>query len=53
MFASPGQTGLTTDDLVKYCEGIAAASGGIFGLNKIPSDERALLSQIASDLKER
>jgi hypothetical protein len=47
--------GLTTDDLVAYCEQIAAASGGIFGtaLRSVTSEERALLSRIASDLKTR
>jgi hypothetical protein len=53
MLASPAQTGLTADDLVKYCESIAAASGGILGLNKISPEERTLLSKIASDLKAR
>jgi hypothetical protein len=43
--------GLTADDLVKYCESIAAASGGILGINRISSEERALLNTIARDLK--
>ena len=46
-------TTLTADDLVDYCERIAAASGGIFGLNKVSSEERAVLSQLASDLTVR
>ena len=45
--------GLTTNDLVAYCEKIASASGGILGMGKISSDERALLSRIAEDLKGR
>jgi hypothetical protein len=54
MLASPGQeSALTADDLVKYCESIAAASGGIFGINKISTEERALLATIARDLKQQ
>jgi hypothetical protein len=45
--------GLTADDLVKYCESIAAASGGILGIHRISAEERALLSTIARDLKGR
>ena len=50
---SGGAAGLNADDLVAYCESIAAASGGLFGIGKISGDERKLLSQIASDLKGR
>jgi hypothetical protein len=55
MLASPSaaSANLSADDLVKYCESIAAASGGIFGLNKVSGDERAVLAQIASDLTGR
>lgn len=54
MLAAPGQDGaLSADDLVKYCESIASASGGIFGINKISSEERALLAAIARDLKQQ
>jgi hypothetical protein len=42
---------LSADELVKYCESIAAAAGGLFGLNKISSEERAMLSDIAGQLK--
>jgi hypothetical protein len=45
--------GLTADELVKYCENIAAASGGILGINRISAEERALLNTIARDLKAR
>ena len=45
--------GLTANDLVAYCEKIASASGGILGMGKISSEERALLSRIADDLKGR
>jgi hypothetical protein len=41
---------LTAADLIKYCESIAAASGGLFGLGRVSSEERALLSVIAADL---
>jgi hypothetical protein len=44
-------SGLTSDDLVRYCEEIAAASGGILGVRKISAEERALLSDIAAALK--
>jgi hypothetical protein len=53
--ASTGQetARLTVDDLVQYCEKIAAASGGILGLGKISPEERALLSRITADLKKK
>jgi hypothetical protein len=44
---------LSADDLVEYCERIAAASGGVFGIGRISSAEKALLSSIAADLKAR
>jgi hypothetical protein len=47
------QVGVTADSLVKDCESIASASGGIFGLRSIADDERALLGTIASSLKGR
>lgn len=47
------QVGLTADDLVKECEKIAAASGGIFGIRSISADERALLASITDALKKR
>lgn len=49
--AEPGA--LTADDLVRYCESIAGASGGVFGLKKISGDERALIATLAADLKRR
>jgi hypothetical protein len=42
---------LSADDLVKHCEAIAGASGGVFGLGRISTEERELLSAIAADLK--
>jgi hypothetical protein len=55
MLASPStaSSSLSADELVKYCESIAAASGGIFGLNKVSGEERAVLAQIAGDLTGR
>ena len=49
--STPGD--LTADDLVKYCEDVASASGGILGIGRISAEERALLSSIAADLKAR
>jgi hypothetical protein len=48
-------TGLTADDLVAYCEKIAAASGGLLGLRigSVSAEEKALLARIATDLKTR
>ena len=52
MLAAPtAEAGLTADDLVRYTESIAAASGGILGMRKISAEERALLSTIAGSLK--
>ena len=52
--SSPGGP-LTIDELVAYCEEIAAASGGILGLRigSISMEEKALLSRIVTDLKAR
>lgn len=50
----PELAGLTADDLVKYCEHIASASGGIFGfIKRVSPDERELLTAIAAELKGR
>lgn len=43
---------LSADDLVKYCESIAAASGGILGMGKVSAEERAALSKIAEGLRK-
>jgi hypothetical protein len=50
--APPDERALSADELVKYCENIASASGGIFGINKISAEERALLARIAGELKQ-
>ena len=44
---------LSADDLVKYCETIAAASGGILGLGKVSSGERAAIDLIQKALQSR
>jgi hypothetical protein len=44
---------LSADDLVKYCESIAHASGGLLGLGKVSSGERAAIEQIQKALKNR
>lgn len=46
------QAAMSADELVKYCEEIAAASGGLFGINRISAKERAMLATIAADLKQ-
>jgi tellurite resistance protein len=52
--AHSGEAGaLTADDLVKHAESIAAASGGIFGMNKISKEERAAIAQIQAALRGR
>ena len=43
---------LSADDLVRYCEGIASASGGILGVGKVSVEEREALAQIARQLKK-
>ena len=44
---------ITADDLLRYCEQIAHASGGIFGIGSVSAEERAALQQITQQLKER
>jgi hypothetical protein len=45
--------GLSPDDLVNYCERIAAASGGILGVGKVSASERAAIEQIQIALRAR
>ena len=49
---SPGAEAatLTAEELVKHCEEIAEASGGLFGLRRVSSEERTLLDTLARDL---
>ena len=44
---------ITADDLLKYCEQIAHASGGLFGIGSVSAEERAALQQITHQLKDR
>lgn len=54
MLAAPGHGDLTADDLVKYCESIADASGGILGfIGRVSAEERQLLADLAAGLKGR
>jgi hypothetical protein len=50
---SERQGTVSADELVAYCEQIAAASGGLFGLNKISAEERALLTRLADQFKSK
>jgi hypothetical protein len=46
--------GLDADDLVKQCEAIAQASGGIFGfIARTSPEERQILASIAGELRQR
>lgn len=51
--ASETHTDLTVDDLIRYCENIASASGGMLGIGRISAEERATLAQIAEALKKK
>ena len=54
MLAAPGQRDLSADDLVKYCESIADASGGILGfIGRVSAEEREILAHIVAGLKGR
>jgi hypothetical protein len=44
---------LSADDLLKYCEQIAHASGGIFGFGSVSAEEKSALAQVAAQLKQR
>jgi len=44
---------VSADDLLKYCEQIAHASGGLFGIGKVSAEEKAALQQITAQLKAR
>ena len=53
MLDGPGTVKVDANSLIAYCEQIAAASGGIFGIGKVSAEERAALEQIANQLKNR
>ena len=48
-----GHADITADDLLKYCEEIAHASGGLFGIGAVSAEEQAAMQQIAAELKKR
>jgi hypothetical protein len=55
MLEQPGGAGtaLRADDLLRRCEEIAAASGGILGFGAISAEERSLLTRIQAALGNR
>ena len=53
LFASGGRFDVTPNDLLKYCEAIAEASGGLFGIRRVSGDERATLERIANEIKSK
>jgi hypothetical protein len=44
---------LSVDGLLKYCENIASASGGMFGIGRVSAEERAILTSISAALKKK
>lgn len=53
MLEDPKQGSLRAEDLVKHCESIAAASGGVFGINRVSGEERQLLETLTAALSAR
>lgn len=53
MLDSSAAAGVTADDLVQQAEAIAAASGGMFGINKVSAEERQLLASLAQELRKK
>lgn len=51
--ASTTAAAWSADQLIKYAEDIAAASGGLFGLGKVSSEERETLASITTALKRK
>jgi hypothetical protein len=45
--------GARADDLIRQCEQVAAASGGVLGFRKVSAEERELLGRIEAALKTR
>lgn len=50
---SEGHADITAEDLLKYCQQIAHASGGLFGIGSVSAEEQAAMEQIARQLKKR
>jgi hypothetical protein len=44
---------VSANDLIDYCDKIAHASGGLFGIGAVSPEERATLKEISSVLKAR
>ena len=44
---------INAGDLLLYCEQIAQASGGLFGIGRVSAEEKTALQQIAAQLKQR
>jgi hypothetical protein len=53
VMASGGRIDVSHDDLLKYCEAIADASGGIFGIGRVSAEERSTLTRLAEELRGR
>ena len=55
MIEQPGSapSDLSADELIRQCDAIAHASGGLFGIGSVSADERHALQQIATQLKNR
>ncbi len=51
MLSGPSAKNLSADEVVKYCEIIASASGGMLGIHRVSTEERALIASITSELK--
>ena len=47
------QVDVTTHELIEYCDKIAHASGGIFGIGAVSHEERAVLEEITAALRSR
>ena len=48
-----GAVHVTADELIAYCDKIAHASGGIFGIGRVSAEERAALEDITATIKRR
>jgi hypothetical protein len=53
LVSTGGRVALSPDDLLKYCEAIAEASGGILGIGRVSSEERTTLARIAEEIRGR
>jgi hypothetical protein len=51
--ASGSHGGVNADDVIQSAEAIASASGGILGIGKVSAEERALLAQIQTSLRDK